>query len=90
MKDNRVEEKLLQIIEKPEPKHDEDEMFCLNLAVTLKQITDPQRKQLTKLHLQQSLYNCFYSPVPSQSTPSPVPQQNYNYSMFDGNTYASF
>ena len=36
MKDNRVEEKLLQIIEKPEPKHDEDEMFCLSLAVTLK------------------------------------------------------
>ena len=55
MKYNRVEEKMLHIIEKLKPKHDEDQMFCLGLAVTLKKITDPQRKELIKLQLQQSL-----------------------------------
>ena len=54
-RNNRVEEKLLQMIEKPEPKHDEDKMFCLSLVATLKKITYLQRKELTKLKLQQSL-----------------------------------
>ena len=41
IKDNRVEEKLLHIIDKPEPQHDEDDIFCLSLAATLKNITYP-------------------------------------------------
>ena len=84
-----VEEKLLQIIEKPEPKHDEDQVFCLSLVVTLKMISDPERKELIKLQLQQSFYNCLYGPDPSQSTHNPVPQQNSNYSTYHGNTYTS-
>ena len=51
MKDNRVEEKLLQICEKPEPKHDEDEMVCLSLTVTPEKITHTQKKELSKVQL---------------------------------------
>ena len=62
-KKDAVEDKLLQIIEKPEKKPREDEMFCLILAATLRKIQDPQKKEYTKLQLQQTLYNCMYGPV---------------------------
>ena len=44
-KGNHLEEKLLEIIEKPETKLDEDEMFCLSISSTLKKIKDPQKKE---------------------------------------------
>ena len=62
-KKDPFEEKLLQIIEKPEKEPDEDEMFCLSLATTLRKIQDPQKKEYTKLQLQQTLYNCMYGSV---------------------------
>ena len=62
-KKDAIEDKLLQIIEKPEKKPDEDEMFCLSLAATLRKIQDPQKKEYMKLQLQQTLYNCMYGSV---------------------------
>ena len=62
-KKDAIEVKLLQIIEKPEKKLDEHEMFCLGLAATLRKMQDPQKKEYTKLHLQQILYNCMYGIV---------------------------
>ena len=59
------EEKLLKIIEKPEKQPDEDEIFCLSLATSLRKIQDPQRKEYTKLQLQQILYNCMYGSQPN-------------------------
>ena len=46
-----IEEKLLQIIKKPEKEPDENEMFCLSSAATLRKIQDPQKKEHTKLQL---------------------------------------
>ena len=102
-KKDAIECKLLQIIKKLKKKPDEDEMFCLSLAATLKKIQDPQKKEYTKLQLQQTLYNCMYcSVVNSQpnvaqtqhvQVPVPMPhhQQNYNYPVnSDGSTLASF
>ena len=51
-KESCIEEKLLEIIEKPETKLDEDEMFCLSIAAALKKIKDPQQKEYVKLQLQ--------------------------------------
>ena len=62
-KKDAIEDKLLQIIQKLEKKPDEDEMFCLSLATTLRKIQDPQKKEYTKLHLQQTLYNYMYGSV---------------------------
>ena len=92
-----IEEELLQIIEKPDKEPDENEMFCLSLAATLRKIQDPQKKEYTKLHLQQTLYNCMYcsvvnlQPYKGQTQPQsqqvqvlmPMPQyqQNYNYTV---------
>ena len=59
-KRDAVEEKLLQIIGKPEKEPDEDEIFCLGLATSLRKIKDPQRKEYTKLQLQQTMYNCMH------------------------------
>ena len=72
-------------------------MFCLSLAATLKKIQDPQKKECTKLQLQQTWYNCMYGsvvnlqpnvaqtwPQPQQvQVPMPMPQQqqNYNYTV---------
>ena len=50
-KKDAIEEKLLKIIEKPVKQPDEDEIFCLSLATSLKKIKDPQRKEYTKLQL---------------------------------------
>ena len=96
-KKDAIEDKLLQIIEKPGKKPDEDEMFCLSLAVTLRKIQDPQKKEYTKLQLQQTLYNYMYGSVvnsnpnvgqtqsqPQQvQVPMPMPQhqQIYNYTV---------
>ena len=44
-KRDAIEERLLQIIEKPEKELDEDEKFCQSLATSLRKIQDPQRKE---------------------------------------------
>ena len=44
-----IEERLFQIIEKPEKEPDEDEKLCQSLATSLRKIQDPQRKEYTKL-----------------------------------------
>ena len=100
-KRNAIEEKLLKIVEKPEKWSDEDEIFCLSLAISLRKTQDPQRKEYTKLQLQQTMYYCMYGSQPNvgltQPQPKQVPmpmshhQQNYNYSVnSDGYTFASF
>ena len=97
-----IEEKLIKIIEKPEKQPDEDEIFCLSLATSLRKIQDPQRKEYMKLQLQkQTMYNFMYGSQSNvgltQPQPQQVPmpmlhhQQNYNYSVnSDGGTFASF
>ena len=45
-KKNAMEDKLLQIIEKPEKKPDEDEMFFLSLAATLRKIKTFERRNI--------------------------------------------
>ena len=64
-KESCIEEKLLEIIEEPKTKLDEDEMFCLCIASTLKKIKDPQKKEYAKLQLQQCVYNSLYGQGPS-------------------------
>ena len=59
-KESCIEEKLVEIIEKPESKLNEDEMFCLSIAATLKKIKYPQKKEYVRLQLQQCLYNSLY------------------------------
>ena len=46
-KRDAVEEKLLEIIGKPEKEPDEDKIFCVGLATSLRKIKDPQRKEYT-------------------------------------------
>ena len=74
-----VEEKLLEIIQKPESKPDEEELFCLSLAAKLRKIKDPQKREYAQLQLQQTLYNCMYGdapqPQPQQQLPQQMPQQ---------------
>ena len=74
-----IEEKLLQIIKKPEKEPDEDEMFCLSLAATLEENPRPSKEGLYKLQLQQTLYNCMYGSVvnsqPNVGQTQPQPQQ---------------
>ena len=55
-----MEEKLLEIIEKPETRLDEDEMFCLSTASTLKKIKDLQKIEYAKLQLSLCVYNSLY------------------------------
>ena len=90
-----IEEKLLKIIEKPEKEPDEDEIFCQSLATSLRKIQDPQRKEYTKLKLQQTMYDCMYGPQPKVGLTQPQPMsqhlQSYNYSVnSDGSTFTSF
>ena len=98
-KRDAIEERLLKIIEKPEKEPDEDEKFCQSLATSLRKIQDPQRKEYTKLRLQQTMYNCMYGSQPNvgltqpQQVPMPMSQhqQSYNYSVnSDGSTCTSF
>ena len=44
-KKDTVEEKLLEIIQQPESKPDEEELFCLSLAAKLRKIKDPKKKE---------------------------------------------
>ena len=94
-----IEERLLQIIEKPEKEPDEDEKFCQSLATSLRKIQDPQRKEYTKFRLKQTMYNCMYGSQPNvglnqpQQVPMPMAhhQQSYKYSVnSDGSTFTSF
>ena len=71
-KDSRVE-KLLEIIQQPERKPDEEELFCLSLAAKLRKIKDPKKKEYAQLQLQETLYNCMYGDNP-QPQPDPQPQ----------------
>ena len=97
-KRDAVEEKLLEIIGKPEKEPDEDEIFCLGLVNSLRKIKDPQRKEYMKFQLQQTMYNCMYGSSQSnvgltQQVPTPMsqPQQSYNYGVnTDGSTFMSF
>ena len=98
-KRDAIEERVLQIIEKPEKEPDEDDKFSQSLATSLRKIQDPQRKDYTKLRLQQTMYDCMYGSQPNvglnQPQQVPVPmahhQQSYNYSVHsDGSTFTSF
>ena len=73
-KKDPVEKKLLEIIQKPESKPEEKELFCLSLAAKLRKIKDPQKREYAQLQLQQTLYNCMYGDAP-QPQPQPQPQQ---------------
>ena len=70
-KKDTVEEKLLEIIQEPEHKPDEEELFCLSLAAKLRKIKDPQKREYAQLQLQQTLFNCMYGDAPQ---PQPDPQ----------------
>ena len=75
-KKDPVEEKLLEIIQKPESKPDEEELFCLSLAAKLRRIKDPQKREYAQMQLQQTLYNCMYGDAPQpQQLPQQMPQQ---------------
>ena len=45
-KKDAIEEKPLEIIQTPENKPDEEELFCLSLAAKLREIKDPQKKRI--------------------------------------------
>ena len=72
-KKDAIEEKLLEIIQKPKSKPDEEELFCLSLAANLRKIKDPKKKEYAQLQLQQTLFNCMYGDAP-QPEPQPQPQ----------------
>ena len=72
-KKDTVEEKLLEIIQEPEHKPDEEELFCLSLAAKLRKIKDPKKREYAQLQLQQTLFNCMYGDAP-QPQPQPQPQ----------------
>ena len=75
-KKDPIEKKLLEIIQKPESKPDEEELFCLSLATKLRKIKDPQKREYAQLQLQQTLYNCMYGDAPQpQQLPQQMPQQ---------------
>ena len=76
-KKDTVEEKLLEIIQEPEHKPDEEELFCLSLAAKLRKIKDPKKREYAEMQLQQTLFNCMYSDAPQpqpQLQPQPQPQ----------------
>ena len=75
-KKDAIEEKLLEIIQQPESKPGEEELFCLSLAAKLRKIKDPKKKEYAQLQLQQTLYNCMYGDDPQpQTQPQLQPQQ---------------
>ena len=74
-KKDTVEEKLLEIIQQPENKPDEEELFCLSLAAKLRKIKDPKKREYAQMQLQQTLFNCMYGDAPQpQLQPQPQPQ----------------
>ena len=98
-KRDTIEERLLKIIEQSEKEPDEEEKFCQSLATSLRKIQDPQRKEYTKLSLQQTMYDCMYGSQPNvgQNQPQQVPMpmahhhQSYNYSVNNnGSIFTSF
>ena len=72
-KKDTVEEKLLEIIQQPEHKPDEEELFCLSLAAKLRKIKDPKKREYAQMQLQQTLFNCMYGDA-LQPQPQPQPQ----------------
>ena len=48
-KKDTVEEKLLEIIQEPQHKPDEEELFCLSLAAKLRKIKDPKKREYAQL-----------------------------------------
>ena len=77
-KKDAIEEKLLEIIQKPKSKPDEEELFCLSLAAKLRKIKNPKKKVYAQLQLQQTLFNCMYGDAPQpepEPQPKPQPQQ---------------
>ena len=70
-KKDTVEDKLLEIIQEPEYKPDEEELFCLSLAAKLRKIKDPKKREYAEMQLQQTLFNCMYVDAPQ---PQPQPQ----------------
>ena len=48
-KRDAIEEKLLKELKKLEKQPDENEIFCLRLATSLRKIQDPQKKEYTKV-----------------------------------------
>ena len=73
-KKDTVEEKLLEIIQEPEHKPDEEELFCLSLAAKLRKIKDPKKREYAQLQLQQTLFRSMYGDA-SQPQPQLQPQQ---------------
>ena len=69
-KKDTVEEKLLELIQEPEHKPDEEELFCLSLASKLRKIKDPKKREYAQLQLQQTRFNCMYHDAPQ---PQPQP-----------------
>ena len=101
-KKDTVEEKLLEIIQEPERKPDEEELFCLSLAAKLRKIKDPKKREYAQLQLQQTLFNCMYGDAPQpqpqqfptlmdpQQSSSSSGLQSYNYTVSsDGSTFPS-
>ena len=97
-KRDAIEERLLKTIEQLEKEPDE-EKFCQSLATSLRKIQDLQRKEYTKLRLQQTMYDHMYGSQPNvglnqpQRVPMPMShhQQSYNYSVnSDGSIFTSF
>ena len=101
-KKDTVEEKLLEIIQQPERKPDEEELFCLSLAAKLRKIKDPKKREYAQLQLQQTLFNCMYGDAPQpqpqqfptlmdhQQSSSSSGLQSYNYTVSsDSSTFAS-
>ena len=79
-KKDAVEDKLLEIIQKPESKPDEEELCGLSIAAKLRKIKDPKRKEYAMLQLHQTLFKYMYEddpqpqPQPQQPQPQPQPQ----------------
>ena len=102
-KKDGIEEKLLKIIENQKKSLMKMKCFFKFSSPLLRKIQHPQKKEYTKLQLQQTLYNCIYGSQPNVGQtqpqvqqvqniiPMPQQQQTYNYHVnSDGSTFASF
>lgn len=76
-KNMEMEGKLFDILHKPDAglkEKDGDAMFCLSLADSLREITNPRKKAYAKLQLQKCLYDCVYGsdePTPNSTIVRP-------------------
>ena len=66
---NDVDIEILRQLKETREEDDEDHLFGLSIAATLKKL-EPQKKSLAKLRLQQVLYEVEYLPFHASSTPS--------------------